>query len=679
MVESTKRDEQLQRLHGLRQAVPHVSKSALHHILTDVAENGLPDLMHPKAMREGADLELNKHTAYGPLFLTRSLTMIDGTQSEFVIVNFLTLLYSACSLGGIFTETVQACVAQNGAPTLEAPWNLVLYTDECFPGNPLGAKAGKKLWVCYATFKEFHRSLHKEDLWLPIFVCRSSRVQQIAGHMSQVVKELLLSIFKTDAGNPEEFGILVHDASRRPFRFVFQFSLLVQDGSAHKYCFGVKGDSGSRYCLKCANVLQLETGLVEDEAVVKMPLSKSALVLSTDAAVCASFDRLEKRHGVCPSSEFAQWEQASGWSFSEHGIMACKELRPMLRPVSSFHHDWMHGVCQGCMNIYMYLILEALTEAGLQAWKNFTEFCHLWSLPAVQVQTTKLWDLFTPKRVEAHKKAKRLKISASEVLSLYPIMEQYVLTIGLKTDKQTECRAFLAMCRLVHLLQSTVHGSVMGRQLDTCAEECLQLGQACKWDAFFIKKFHWILHLGDTLELHGALLNCWAVERKHKQILRVGQDISNLKKYEMSVYKEVLAQQLSRLSLTPKPPFFLQTEGRPSKKMKQALETAGYTCDSCCDSLGTPFGTVKKGDYVLLSGGDGPWDCGEVWSHFAGGDNLFSIVALHSFQSRCVETNRAFWSKSGEPHMVLSSQLLACVTHAINANNVVTLIPWHLR
>lgn len=298
MVESTKRDEQLQRLHGLRQAVPHVSKSALHHILTDVAENGLPDLMHPKAMREGADLELNKHTAYGPLFLTRSLTMIDGTQSEFVIVNFLTLLYSACSLGGIFTETVQACVAQNGAPTLEAPWNLVLYTDECFPGNPLGAKAGKKLWVCYATFKEFHRSLHKEDLWLPIFVCRPSRVQQIAGHMSQVVKELLLSIFKTDAGNPEEFGILVHDASRRPFRFVFQFSLLVQDGSAHKYCFGVKGDSGSRYCLKRANVLQLETGLVEDEAVVKMPLSKSALVLSTDAAVCASFDRLEKRHMV---------------------------------------------------------------------------------------------------------------------------------------------------------------------------------------------------------------------------------------------------------------------------------------------------------------------------------------------------------------------------------------------
>ena len=144
-----------------------------------------------------------------------------------------------------------------------------------------------------------------------------------------------------------------------------------------------------------------------------MPLSKSALVLSTDAAVCG------------PSSEFAQWEQASGWSFSEHGIMACKELRPMLRPVSSFHHDWMHGVCQGCMNIYMFPIMEALTEAGLHAWKNFTEFCHLWSLPAVQVQTTKLWDLFTPKRVEAHKKAKRLKISASEVLSLNPIMEQY--------------------------------------------------------------------------------------------------------------------------------------------------------------------------------------------------------------------------------------------------------------
>ena len=677
MAESGQRDQQLRRINGLRRAVPHVSKSALHHILTDVAEKGLPELSHPKAMRESTDAELKKHAAYGPLFLSKRMTMTDGTQSDFVIINFLTLLYAAYSLGGIFTQTAQACKAQAGAPTMQAPWNLVLYTDECFPGNPLSAKAGKKLWVCYATFKEFHGFLHKEDLWLPIFVCRSSRVQQIAGHMSQVVKELLLSIFNADVGNPEDFGILAHDASRRPFRFFFKFSLLVQDGSAHKYCYGIKGDAGSRYCLKCANVLQLETGTVDDEAVVKMPLSKNNLVLSTDAAVCASFDRLQLRHATCTTAEFAQWEQASGWTFSEHGLMACDALRTILHPVSSFHHDWMHGVCQGCMNIYMFLLLETLTNAGLQAWKHFAEFCHLWSLPAVQVQSTKLWDLFTPKRVEAHKKAKRLKISASEVLSLYPVMEQYVLTIGLKTDKQTECRAFLAMCRLIDLLQHSVRGG--GEALDRCAEECLQLGQACQWDTFFIKKFHWLLHYGDTLDLHGALLNCWAVERKHKQVLRVGQDIANLKGYEMSVYKEVLAEQIHRLSLTPKPPFFLQAQGKPSKKMKQALETAGHACDACCDVLGTPFGTVKKGDYVLLSGGNAPWDCGEVWSHFSCGDNLFSIVALHSFQRKCNETHRAYWAAKGEPHLVPSSHMLASVTHAGQGGAIVTLIPWHLR
>ena len=105
--------------------------------------------------------------------------------------------------------------------------------------------------------------------------------------------------------------------------------------------------------------------------------------------------------------------------------MACAELRDLIKPVSSFHHDWMHGVRQGTMPIYMFLILEAMS------WQNFTEYTKLWFLPASQ--NCKLSDLFTPKRIEAHKKSKRLKISASEVLSLFPVLEHYVLKVASKT------------------------------------------------------------------------------------------------------------------------------------------------------------------------------------------------------------------------------------------------------
>ena len=118
---SEPREKKLKRLNDLRRNVPHVSKSALHQILTDVREHGIPELKHQKAMRESVDLELNACNAYGPLFMTRQLKMTNGGIADFTLVNVLTLLYAAYSAGGLWCSAVQDAVRKTGLPTLSAP------------------------------------------------------------------------------------------------------------------------------------------------------------------------------------------------------------------------------------------------------------------------------------------------------------------------------------------------------------------------------------------------------------------------------------------------------------------------------------------------------------------------------------------------------------------------------
>lgn len=105
----------------------------------------------------------------------------------------------------------------------------------------------------------------------------------------------------------------------------------------------------------------------------------------------------------------------------------------------------------------------------------------------------------------------------------------------------------------MELLLGTHHNKVSGHMLDCQAEKVLTLFKECGWADACIKKFHWLLHYGDSLVLHKQLVPCWAMERKHKQVTNVATNIANLSKYEKSVYFELLSGQLHRLK-APLPP-----------------------------------------------------------------------------------------------------------------------------
>lgn len=525
--EFAERPAKLQRLNNLRRSIPNCSKASLHGILKDIEKHGVAELNNPKQMTEAAKPHLAQFFTYGSLLVSHEFFKTDGTSIQLQVVNFQSLLHASFKLGGSFFQCMAAgLTAQPSSPNMM--WNLILYSDECLPANALG-KAAKKIWVVYGTFKEIGRhAISQTQHWLPLFICRSSIVATLEGHMGQVMRVIMEMIF-VSIETPPEIGLVLHGPAGQKFRVHYQLGFFVQDGASQKITFGLKGDAGSNYCLKCCNqiVFLTEQDDDPDNAVIRA-ISKKDLVLATDNDALNSFDRLAARRSSCSPAEFQDWQQATGWNFSTQGILSSAALRPWLKPISQFHHDYMHGMCSnGCLNIGIYLVLEHLNTMGLQSWKNMGTYCSLWTLPAAFKKVCNLPSLFATAKVDSYRKAFKVKIPASEILCVYPIVQHYVQKMEKQGAGGPETTAFLKLCEMMDLLLATQHGVVSGQQLDKCAEETLHFFKVAKWGQFCIRKFHWNLHYGDSLECHNMLLPAWTMERKHKEVTAMATRIQN--------------------------------------------------------------------------------------------------------------------------------------------------------
>ena len=674
--EASETQHKWRRLNTLRRSVPHCTKSALHAILTDVAEHGIPEHHAPKQMRQAAETDLLQWDAYGPLFLSLSMQTVKGKAVTVEAVNFFSFLHAAYKAGGCFSEWVDRGLAAH-ACSFSSPWQLLLYTDECHPGNALNHKGDKKIQMIYASFLEMgQNALSHADGWLPIFACRSNVVNTFDGNMSQIFREILKSIFCSTHGSPDA-GVLLHSGTGRDaVRLHWTLGALVQDGAAQRAVWGVKGDSGSKYCLKCGSVWSTSVCEVTN---------KSMLFLSTDNDVLQSFDRLRAKKDELSADDFKLWQQATGWTWSDNHVLNCDELRPWLRPVSQFCHDYMHGMASGgCLNVAIFLLLEDLTTAGLRPWTSLQSYMSLWVLPGHLKGVCNMPSFFVDKRVKSHREAQKFKAPASDILCLFPVFAYYAKTIGSNASCHNSVRAFLACCHFMELLLGTHHNLVNGKMLDEAAEKVLTSFQEAGWGESCIKKFHWLLHYGDSLETHKTLVPCWAMERKHKQVTSVATCVTNLSHYEHSVYQELLSGQLHRLKMPlPQVPC-LETLRRASKKLQcfvqQHMQTCGQTIHSSHTLLLSAGGRVSVRDVILVHNDNADWDCGELWSNFCIGPSTYSLVSLFELMKKDSNLGSYTWKEDpGQVTIIPAEDVVAAVTYSRAKAGLVTLIPWHLQ
>ncbi len=156
--------------------------------------------------------------------------------------------------------------------------------------------------------------------------------------MSQLMKVLVHQVISTGQTGiqlVEPKGML----QPMPYkRLYMKICFWIMDGAAHKYCFSIKGDSGSRFCNLCKNVFVAKTNQDEEEDMEIMEVSSftkvNQLDLATDTEIWSSWSRMTARKSTETASAFKKWEQATGITYSSHAILADPSLQAHFPPTS---------------------------------------------------------------------------------------------------------------------------------------------------------------------------------------------------------------------------------------------------------------------------------------------------------------------------------------------------------
>ena len=129
----------------------------------------------------------------------------------------------------------------------------------------------------------------------------------------------------------------------------------------------------------------------------------------------------------------------------------------------------------------------------MDSWSSMAGYSGLSTLPK-QYKNCKMPEIFG-KRESSSRKAKKFKVSASDMLTIYNVLRHWPIFIGMHWCR-TSCEAWLAMCDVLDLLLCTMYGHPINpNQLDRFVEIALQKGVEAGWETSYIKKFHWMLHL----------------------------------------------------------------------------------------------------------------------------------------------------------------------------------------
>ena len=427
-VEDGGRPAKLARLTQMRRGLPYMSASAMAALLQDVKGSGMPELCgrkHIKASRVEAIKDANG--PFGPLIQSVEVSGKAGKPIKVDIISPIPFLAHAFGQAGSFHDFMKERLCKQPC-TLDRPWHFILYADEVTPGNPLG-EARRKLWVMYWSLREMGGlGLQKEACWFPLLCVKTSLVSQIDDGLSQLTASILKHTFLSSPCRADS-GFFMKAPNKTPHFFAFKFAHCLQDGAAHKLMYGCKGDAGTRYCFICLNLVSERASLVQDgETMLVCQLHKtSALRMASDDDVFNTIDRLIAKKDELNAADYKLWQQACGFAYSKCGLLFDPLLRPMLKPVSSFTHDWMHCILSnGVFATTMHSWLDAV-EKTMDIYTTLSNYLPKWHLP--QHQACKLDLLFTEKKRKANREGCTFKSSASEALSLLPILCYFIQAV----------------------------------------------------------------------------------------------------------------------------------------------------------------------------------------------------------------------------------------------------------
>ncbi len=350
----------------LRHALPHMSHSALAAFVMFAKEHDVSDLGTSRAFYWDSRDQALPYNEYGSILFKVSLTAKPGhANKDMFMINPFAMLQAAFSERGGFSELLSNMLREK-PPSQEAPWRITLYADEVVPGNQLSVQNKRKAWVLYWSFLEFGKHLGNESAWLPLVAETSHGLKHISGGISQVFAVAIKQFFGvgTLAFNFMTAGMLLanHDGSFKA-RLIAILPMILQDGGAHKAVFWCKGDSGTKFCMLCVNLVALKSELTASDGTRLLKCSvvhEEDLAFATNSDIRGAIRRLQAHKLTDSPKVFKKREQAIGFTYQEHGLLQDPSLETIVNPADVYCHDWMHGMMVGGASAPRILLTELL-------------------------------------------------------------------------------------------------------------------------------------------------------------------------------------------------------------------------------------------------------------------------------------------------------------------------------
>ena len=690
------RTAKLRKLNAFRRHRPHMSASALSEVLQAVQDEGVPELHNRNHLREARNLQCSDPTPFGPILQDINCTCDNGRQVRIPIAHPAALLFTALVLSTAFNSFVNS--RMDVAPSSpETPWNLVLYSDEVTPGNPLSAANKRKFQAVYWTFLEFGtHALSREESWFCIMTEYSPVVNSVGAAMSQVFGSLIKVFFDPNGFNFQTGGInLPIGIGNR--RLWAKLGVFIQDGEAMRATWMARVGK-CRLCMLCDNIFTEESDIAAADGTRLLrcnAVHEDDLVPATDASLRNAARHVEAKFLELPFmgvTAFEDLQKALGVTHKPFSILLDRSLDDIVKPASSYMHDWMHTLfSDGIVNLMVSLLFEAFIDDGrTEIYSVVHGYVDKWNWPSKHY-SAHLAEIFSEDRKEKHRKAQHIKCQASDMLSLFPVIAYFVQSVLLPSGRCTmHCKAFLALADAVEFITSVSRGRVSPNMIRGAVQKFLVIFLATWGPTYLTPKLHWLLHFAKTFEVFGVLIACFVTERYHRNPKRYATELQNKSKNASAcLLKEVTCHSLARLEVPTALTFNVCLIGprKPTKAVKKKLmELLEADPATIIDPISIAnearfnvFGTCSKNDVVLITDGDG-FKAAKVLLHFGLDDDCITIVNVWSLKSIDRAAGYSEWNVSHEALLIATCDILDTVTWTrLDGDVVGILLPCEFR
>ena len=547
-----------------------VSQRGLARVLTAARDEGLPHATGRSSLARARREAAETTTSFGKLMQWHNFQTKSGLGVDLTIQAPLPMLSVAAEHSPKFGEYLRNAYDRE-ACTAEHPWHIIIYSDEIVCGNPLAHKQGRKIEAVYWSLQELGPTALADELcWFEAAALRTQLAKGLLGGMSQVLL-LILNCFFGATGPDIRRGAMV-TAQCKAMMIFASFGSLIADIPALSAVIGCKGASGTKPCPLCKNVVGTRSALAVGNAEF-VPITctdTSRIQLHSDSSVDKVLKYLRRRCAALNQTDFAALTTMHGFNNLPINLFVDNDFGA--RAVSGLMFDWMHVfMVNGCFNVEAFLLLK---KAGCQRFAAYLD--HF----TVTRSSPKVAYLCSDAKWTSCVAAKHFKCTASEGLTLYPILRHWCLAILIAAGAcLAEAHSFVALATVLDLLLASRNGiEVAPQRLHDALLDWLNKHVAAYGVAFMKPKHHYSLHLPSVLRRVLYLCACWVHERHHRVVKRFVRNITNTNGLEAGLCEELCAQKI----------YELQT----SILMATGIENPGIASQRCASRIRTEFGVA---------------------------------------------------------------------------------------